>query len=77
MPDESGLTDRLKLDAITNGLLVVALALYFFFARGQQVGDDLTFTALGATLMVFATFAVLHTAQDLIGLVARRRPTQC
>lgn len=77
MPDESGFTDRLKLDAVTNGLLVVALAIYFFFARGQQVGDDLTFTALGASLMVFATFAVLHAARDLIGLAARRHSAHC
>ncbi|MGP4844487.1 hypothetical protein ACTXGQ_10180 [Marinobacter sp. 1Y8] len=66
-------TSRLKYHAVIETVLILALAVYFFLAESRIVGDDIAFTAIGASLMVVATFWTLTTTSDLIGVVAERR----
>ncbi|MAA65401.1 MAG: hypothetical protein CL581_11555 [Alteromonadaceae bacterium] len=66
-------TARLKYHAVVETVLILALAVYFFLAESHIVGDDIVFTAIGAALMVVATFWTLTTTSDLIGVVAERR----
>ncbi len=66
-------TARLKYHAVVETVLILALAVYFFLAESHIVGDDIVFTAIGAALMVVATFWTLTTTSDLIGVVVERR----
>lgn len=41
-------------------------------ARGQVVGDDLTFTVIGAGLMALVTYWTLNTLRDALEVMAVR-----
>ncbi|MGM0768222.1 MAG: hypothetical protein ACQEV6_09360 [Pseudomonadota bacterium] len=53
-------------------VLIVALAVYLLLARGQVVGDDLTFTVAGAGLMALVTYWTLNTLRDGLEVMALR-----
>ena len=48
----------------------LALAVYLFIARSQMVGDDLSFTVIGAALMVLVTYWTLNTLRDGLEVLA-------
>ncbi len=57
-------------------VLVVALAVYMMVARSEMVGDDFSFTVIGAALMVLVTYWTLTTLRDGLEVIALkvRRP---
>ncbi len=59
-------------DFIVEIALVVAVAVYLVLAQGQSVGENLTFTMVGASLMVVATYWTLHTARKGLEVIALR-----
>ncbi|WP_227664291.1 hypothetical protein [Marinobacter litoralis] len=59
-------------DFIVEIALVVAVAVYLLMAQGQSVGENLTFTMVGAGLMAIATFWTLHTARKGLEVIALR-----
>ena len=71
MSEENGSAkNRLQSHAIVEVLLVLALAVYLFIARSQMVGDDLSFTVIGAALMVLVTYWTLNTLRDGLEVLA-------
>jgi len=71
MSEENGSAkNRLQSHAIVEVLLVLALAVYLFIARSQMVGDDLSFTVIGAALMVLVTYWTLNTLPDGLEVLA-------
>lgn len=65
MSEENGSAkNRLQSHAIVEVLLVLALAVYLFIARSQMVGDNFSFTVIGAALMVLVTYWTLNTLRD-------------
>ncbi|MBZ0335446.1 hypothetical protein [Marinobacter sp. AL4B] len=59
-------------DFIVEIALVIAVAVYFAMAQGQSVGENLTFTMVGAGLMAVATYWTLHTARKGLEVIALR-----
>ncbi|EON92128.1 hypothetical protein MARLIPOL_10916 [Marinobacter lipolyticus SM19] len=53
--------------------LVAALVVYLILAKGRIVGDDLTFTVVGAGLMALVTYWTLNTLRDGLEVIAVRR----
>ncbi len=73
MPDEPGSArNKFRSDFIVEIALVAALAVYLVLAQGKVVGDDLTFTVAGASLMALATYWTLHTLKDGLQVIALR-----
>ncbi|WP_040474662.1 hypothetical protein [Marinobacter algicola] len=71
MSEENGSAkNRLQSHAIVEVLLVLALAVYLLIARSQMVGDDLSFTVIGAALMVLVTYWTLNTLRDGLEVLA-------
>lgn len=59
-------------DFIVEIALVVAVAVYLVMAQGQSVGENLSFTVVGAGLMALATYWTLHTARKGLEVIALR-----
>ncbi|WP_372965785.1 hypothetical protein [Marinobacter sp.] len=59
-------------DFVVEIALVVAVAVYLIMAKGQAVGESLSFTVVGAALMVLATYWTLHTARKGLEVIALR-----
>lgn len=73
MPDESGSArQKFRSHVVIEMFLVAVLAVYLLIARGQVVGDDLTFTMVGAGLMVLVTYWSLNTLRDGLEVIAVR-----
>lgn len=73
MPDDPGAkTATLRMHAVVEIVLLVALAAWFLLAGNQPVGEDLVFTVVGAGLMAAASFWTLNTIKDGLELVAIR-----
>jgi hypothetical protein len=71
MSEENGSAkNRLQSHAIVEVLLVLALAVYLFIARSQMVGDNFSFTVIGAVLMVLVTYWTLNTMRDGLEVLA-------
>ena len=71
MSEENGSAkNRLQSHAIVDVLLVLALAVYLFIARSQMVGDNFSFTVIGAALMVLVTYWTLNTLRDGLEVLA-------
>ena len=71
MSEENGSAkNRLQSHAIVEVLLVLALAVYLLVARSQMVGDDFSFTVIGAALMVLVTYWTLNTLRDGLEVLA-------
>ena len=71
MSEENGSAkNRLQSHAIVEVLLVLALAVYLLIARSQMVGDDFSFTVIGAALMVLVTYWTLNTLRDGLEVLA-------
>ncbi|MBB5321839.1 hypothetical protein [Marinobacter oulmenensis] len=59
-------------DFVVEAALIVAVIMYLVVAGDQVVGDDLSFTVLGAGLMALATWWTLHTVRDGLEVIALR-----
>ena len=59
-------------DFIVEIALVIAVAVHFAMAQWQSVGENLTFTMVGAGLMAVATYWTLHTARKGLEVIALR-----
>ena len=71
MSEENGSAkNRLQSHAIVEVLLVLALAVYLLVARSQMVGDNFSFTVIGAALMVLVTYWTLNTMRDGLEVLA-------
>ena len=71
MSDETGsASNKFRTDFMVEMALVAALACYLVLARGQAVGEDLSFTVAGAGLMALATYWTLHTLKDGLQVIA-------
>ncbi|MGC8119723.1 hypothetical protein [Marinobacter sp. VGCF2001] len=65
MPEDPGpARHKFRSDFIVEIALLVAVALYLVMAEGQVVGESLSFTVAGASLMALATYWTLHTIRD-------------
>lgn len=74
MPDESGSArEKFRSHVLVEMFLVAALVVYMTFAEGQVVGDNLTFTVIGAGLMALVTYWTLNTLRDGLEVIAVRR----
>ncbi|PSF13464.1 hypothetical protein C7H09_02345 [Marinobacter fuscus] len=73
MPEDPGpARNKFRSDFFVEIALVIAVAVYLVFAQGQTVGENLSFTVLGAGLMALATYWTLHTARDGLEVIALR-----
>ncbi len=73
MSDEPGLSrNQFRSDFIVEVALIVAVVIYLVMAQGQLVGDNLSFTVVGAGLMAAATWWTLHTVRDGLEVIALR-----
>lgn len=71
MSEENGSAkNRLQSHVVVEALLVLALAVYLFIARSEMVGDDFSFTVIGAALMVMVTYWTLNTLRDGLEVLA-------
>jgi len=64
--------NRLQSHAIVEALLIMALSVYLLLARSEMVGDDFSFTVIGAVLMVLVTYWTLNTLRDGLEVIALR-----
>jgi hypothetical protein len=73
MPDEPGSArNKFRSDFMVELALIVAVAVYLMMAQGQAVGENLSFTVVGAALMALATYWTLHTVRDGLEVIALR-----
>ncbi|MDF0751373.1 hypothetical protein NLU14_14195 [Marinobacter sp. 71-i] len=73
MSEENGSArNRFQSHVIIEMLLVVALAAYMLVARSEMVGDDFSFTVIGAVLMALVTYWTLNTLRDGLEVIALR-----
>ena len=70
--DPAPARNKFRSDFIVEIALLAAVAVYLVIARGQSVGDNLSFTVAGASLMALATYWTLHTARDGLEVIALR-----
>ncbi|GAA3567336.1 hypothetical protein J2887_20035 [Marinobacter sp. CA1] len=70
MSGESRSARKFHSDLFVEIVLLVALAAYLILAQNQGVGDDLTFTVIGAGLMALISYWTLTTVRDGLELVA-------
>ncbi len=74
MPDKSGSArEKFRSHVVVEMFLVAALVVYLMLAKGRVVGDDLTFTVVGAGLMALVTYWTLNTLRDGLEVIAVRR----
>ncbi|MBD3658476.1 MULTISPECIES: hypothetical protein [Marinobacter] len=72
MPDEPGAARKLRSHIVVEIVLVAALLVYLVMAQSRVVGDDLSFTVVGASLMALVTYWTLNTLRDGLELIAVR-----
>ncbi|MEC7815619.1 MAG: hypothetical protein VX939_05075 [Pseudomonadota bacterium] len=73
MPEGPGPARRkFRSDFFVEIALLLAVAVYLLLAQGQVVGENLTFTVVGAGLMALATYWTLHTIRDGLEVIALR-----
>jgi hypothetical protein len=73
MPDEPGSArNKFRSDFMVELALIVAVVVYLMMAQGQAVGENLSFTVVGAALMALATYWTLHTVRDGLEVIALR-----
>lgn len=73
MSEQAGSARRkFRSHVLVEGILIAVLAVYLMLARGQVVGDDLTFTVIGAGLMALVTYWTLNTLRDALEVMAVR-----
>lgn len=73
MSDENGSVQaRLQNHAIVEVVLLLALLVYMIIAENRMVGDDLSFTVIGAALMALVTYWTLNTLRDGLEMIAVR-----
>ncbi|WP_227508371.1 hypothetical protein [Marinobacter sp. P4B1] len=70
--DPAPVRNKFRSDFIVEIALLAAVAVYLVIAQGQSVGDNLSFTVVGASLMALATYWTLHTARDGLEVIALR-----
>lgn len=73
MSDENGSAQaRLQNHAIVEVFLVLVLLAYMALAQSRMVGDDFSFTVVGAALMALVTYWTLNTLRDGLEVIAVR-----
>ncbi|MDL0432711.1 hypothetical protein QPM17_16335 [Marinobacter sp. TBZ242] len=63
---------RFQTHAIIEVLLLLVLLAYMTLARSRGVGEDFSFTVVGAVLMALVTYWTLNTLRDGLELIAIR-----
>lgn len=61
---------KFRSDLLVEIVLVAVLVGYFLAAESQSVGENLSFTVIGASLMALVTCWTLNTVRDALELVA-------
>lgn len=72
MSSESGSARKFQSHLFIEVLLLAALAVYLVVAQSQLVGEDLSFTVVGAGLMALLSYWTLNTIRDGLELVAAK-----
>lgn len=73
MSDENGSAQaRFQNHAIVEIILLLVLIAYMVLAQSRMVGDDFSFTVIGAALMALVTYWTLHTLRDGLEVIAVR-----
>ncbi|MCL7942653.1 hypothetical protein [Marinobacter sp. ATCH36] len=73
MSDENGSAQaRLQIHAIVEVVLLLVLVGYMVLAQSKIVGDDFSFTVVGAALMALVTYWTLNTLRDGLEVIAAR-----
>lgn len=73
MSEENGSAQaRFQTHAIVEVVLLLVLFAYMALAQSRMVGDDFSFTVVGAALMVLVTYWTLNTLRDGLEVIAVR-----
>lgn len=73
MSEENGSAQaRFQTHAIVEVALLLVLFAYMALAQSRMVGDDFSFTVVGAALMVLVTYWTLNTLRDGLEVIALR-----
>ncbi|MBL3556309.1 MULTISPECIES: hypothetical protein [Marinobacter] len=73
MSEENGSAKaRFQIHAIVEVVLLLVLVAYMALAQSRMVGDDFSFTVVGAALMVLVTYWTLNTLRDGLEVIAVR-----
>ncbi|MEP1216669.1 MAG: hypothetical protein ABJM11_00390 [Marinobacter sp.] len=73
MSEENGSAQaRFQTHAIVEVVLLLVLLAYMALAQSRMVGDDFSFTVVGAALMALVTYWTLNTLRDGLEVIAVR-----
>lgn len=73
MSEENGSAQaRFQDHAIVEVVLLLVLLAYMALAQSRMVGEDFSFTLVGAALMALVTYWTLNTLQDGLEVIAVR-----
>lgn len=73
MSEENGSAKaRFQTHAIVEVALVLVLLGYMALAQSRMVGEDISFTVVGAALMVLVSYWTLNTLRDGLEVIAVR-----
>lgn len=73
MSEENGSAQaRFQTHAIVEVVLLLVLFAFMALAQSRMVGDDFSFTVVGAALMVLVTYWTLNTLRDGLEVIAVR-----
>ncbi len=73
MSEENGSAQfRFQTHTIVEVVLLLVLLAYMVLAQSRIVGDDFSFTVVGAALMALVTYWTLNTLRDGLEVIAVR-----
>lgn len=73
MSDEHGSArQKFQSHVIVEVVLLLALVAYMAIAESRMVGDDFSFTVIGAALMALVTYWTLNTVRDGLEVLAAK-----